>query len=191
MARDLAPIRVGKGQLHEVAGADHAHERRDDCLERPEAVPLQPQDQERRDPRHDRGGEERPAEQEMEAEGRAEELGEVGRHRDRLGLDPQPDRRASREPLAADLGQVAAGGDPELRRERLDQHRHQVRGEDHPAERVAELRAARDVRREVARVDVRDARDEGRPEERQDPPAPRVASQRILGRPHIAGGDRI
>ena len=69
--------------------------------------------------------------------------------------------------LAADLGQVAPRRDPELRGERLDQHRHQVRGDDHPDERVAELRAAGDVRREVAGVDVGDARDERGAEERQ------------------------
>ena len=73
-----------------------------------------------------------------------------------------------RELLAADLGQVAAGRDPELRRQGLDQHRHQVRGDDHPDEAVAEARAAGDVRREVARVDVGDAGDERRPEEGQD-----------------------
>ena len=66
-------------------------------------------------------------------------------------------------------GEVLARGDAELRRERLDEHRHQVRGDDHPDERVAELRAAGDVRREVARVDVGDGGDERRPEEREEP----------------------
>jgi len=40
------------------------------------------------------------------------------------------------ELLAADLGQVVPGGDPELRREGLNEHRHQVRGDDHPDQRV-------------------------------------------------------
>ena len=70
--------------------------------------------------------------QQVEAEGGAEELGEVGGHRDQLGLDPEPEGRPAREALAADLREIAAGGDPELRRQRLDQHRHQVRGDDHP-----------------------------------------------------------
>ena len=46
------------------------------------------------------------AEQEVEAERRAEELREVGRHGDELRLDPQPDRDAVRELLAADLGRL-------------------------------------------------------------------------------------
>ena len=70
--------------------------------------------------------------------------------------------------LAADLRQVPPRRDPELRRQRLDQHREQVRGDDHPDQPVAELRAAGDVGGEVARVDVRDAGDERRAEERQD-----------------------
>ena len=85
------------------------------------------------------------------------------------------DRQPPREPVAADLGEVPAGRDPELRGERLDEHRHQVRGDDHPDERVAVPRAARDVRREVARVDVGDGRDERRAEEGQEPEARRAA----------------
>ena len=69
----------------------------------------------------------------------------------------------------ADLRQVPAGRDAELGRQRLDQHREQVRGDDHPDQAVAEARAAGDIGREVARVDVRDTGDERRPEERQDP----------------------
>ena len=80
----------------------------------------------------------------------------------------RPTRRLGAVPLAADLGQVPARRDAELRRERLDQHREQVREHDHPDQRVAELRAGGDVRREVPRVDVRDARDERGAEEGQD-----------------------
>ena len=73
---------------------------------------------------------------------------------------PHDDR--AREVLAAQLGQVAAGRDADLRREVLDQHRHQVRREQHPQQQVAVLRAAGDVRGEVAGVDVGDAGDERR-----------------------------
>ena len=96
-----------------------------------------------------------------------------------------------REAVAADLGQVLAGRDPELRGQRLDDHRHQVRGEHDPEERVAELRPRRDVRREVARVDVGDRRDERRPEERRQRrhPAP-PPGERALGRLEYAGLSR-
>ena len=80
-------------------------------------------------------------------------------------------------------GRFMPGRDPDLRAHRLDEHRHQVRREDDPQQQVAELRAGRHVRREVARVDVRDARDEGGAEERPEPaePAP-LARERLLRR---------
>ena len=49
----------------------------------------------------------------------------------------QDDR--ARVVVAEALGQVAVGDDAELRRQVLDQHRHQVRGEHDPQQQVAEL----------------------------------------------------
>ena len=147
-------------------------------------------------PDDDRGRKQRQAGQQVDADRGAEELGEVGRHRDRLGLEPEQERGASRELLAAHLRQVAPRRDAELRRQRLDQHREQVGGDDHPDEAVAEPRAAGDVRREVAGVDVGDAGDERRPEERQDPEAGAVeglvdraeALGQLLARDSITSG---
>ena len=68
----------------------------------------------------------------------------------------------------AQLRQVLAGGDAGLGRQVLHEHRHQVRGDDDPQQHVAVLGAARDVGREVARVDVGDGRDEGRAEQADD-----------------------
>ncbi len=188
VVEDRAVLRVGEDELGDVAGADHADERRDHRLERPRAEPLQTEDRERRDARDDRREEEAPAEEEAEADRRAEELGEVGRHRDQLGLAPEQERRAPRVLLAADLREVAPGRDPELGRERLDQHRREVRGDDHPHQPVAEARAGGDVGREVAGVDVGDAGDERRPQERQDPEARPVEG--LVDRPE-PGGERF
>ena len=85
--------------------------------------------------------------------------------------------------VAADLGEVVAGGDAELRAHRLDQHRHQVRGQDDPEQQVAVLGARGDVGGEVARVDVGDRGDEGRAEERPQPAqTPAALGQRALCR---------
>ena len=92
--------------------------------------------------------------------------------------------RIRRVVLARDrLGQRQARRDAELRRERLDEDRHQVRDDEHPQEHVAELRAGLDVGREVARVHVGDAGDERRAEERQHAldPLPRGADARCRG----------
>ena len=110
-----------------------------------------------------------------------------------LGLQPQEQRRAPPELLPRHLGQVSARRNPELRRKRLDQHREQVGRDDHPHQLVAELRAACDVRREVAGVDIRDAGDERRPEERQDPEARAVEGlvdgTEALGQSLLPSGD--
>ena len=141
------------------------------------------------------GGEERDAEEEVEAERGADHLGDVGSHRDDLGLQPEPDRGAAREALAAELGEVLAGRDAELGRLGLDHHRDQVGREDDPEQQVAELGAAGDVGGEVAGVDVGDGGDEGRAEEGPDPgEAARLAVERAprrAGDGGLAGKDRL
>ena len=83
-------------------------------------------------------------------------------------------------------GRFLRGGDAELRAHRLDEHRHEVRGEDDPEQQVAVPRAGGHVRGEVARVDVRDRGDERRAEERPDAaePAPFAGERRLRGREH-------
>ena len=93
--RDLPPgRRIGEEHLRRERDHDHADERGDHGLEPAEAARLQREDRERGGARDQRRREERDAEQEVEADRRADELGEVGRHRDHLGLEPEP-RRSS------------------------------------------------------------------------------------------------
>ncbi len=187
-ARDQTRRRPGRARpgvehLEGEAREDHADEAGDHRLELPEALGLERKDPERRHAGDEACREERDAEQEVEAERGADELGEVGGHRDHLGLQPEEERRAAAEARTADLGQVHAGGDAELRAQRLDQHRHQVRGDDHPEQQVAELGAGGEVRGEVAGVDVGDGGDERRAEERPErAQAAPLAAERALSR---------
>ena len=178
VAADRAEVGVRLEQLDDVAGADHEHHDGDHRLERPEAEPLQPEDPEGTNGRDAGRGQQRDVEQEVQADRGAEELGEVGRDRDRLGLYPEPEDDPAREAVAAHLGEVPPRCDAELRREHLHEHRHQVRGDDHPDERVAVARAAGDVRCEVAGVDVGDRGDERRTEEWKEPEPRRAARAR-------------
>ena len=61
--------------------------------------------------------------------------------------------------VATGLRQVAPGHDAEPGAERLQQNRHHVRQHDDAEQRVAKLRAAREVRRPIAGIHVTD-RDE-------------------------------
>ena len=85
------------------------------------------------------GRQQRHPEQQVQADRRAEELGDVGRHRHHLGLQPHAPRDRPGVVRAHVLRQVAVGDDAQLGREVLDQHRHQVRREHHPQQQVAEL----------------------------------------------------
>jgi hypothetical protein len=163
-AQQRAAVDVDLGEVVQEAEADDAEQRGDGDLEPAVALGLQVQDAERDDGGDQAGGERRDAEQQVERDRRADELGEVGGDGDDLGLDPEAEGHGPLEVLAAQLGQVAAGGDADLRRQVLHEHRHEVRGDDDPRQQEAVLRAAGDVRREVARVDVGDRGDEGRAE---------------------------
>ena len=87
--------------LEREAGDDHADERGDDGLEAPDAAQLGGQDRERDDAREQPGEQERHAEEQVEAERGADELRQVARHRDRLGLEPEEDAPAASEKRSA------------------------------------------------------------------------------------------
>ena len=120
-----------------------AKQPRDRALERPVPALLQRQQPEGDDARHQAADRQRQPEQQVERHRAADHLGEVGGDRDALRLHPQPDVDLAGEGVAADLGQVAAGREAELRRQRLDQHRGDVGRDDHPQQQVAVLRALR------------------------------------------------
>ena len=150
-------------------------------------APLQFEDPERDHAGDQPGDEQRHAEQEVEADRRAEELGDVGRHRHQLGLDPQAPSAHRGKRVTALLGQRAAGDDAQLRREVLDEHRDEVRREHDPHQLVAELGAALEVGGEVPRVDVRDRGDERRPEHPERRPHPPAGHHLLERRPRVNG----
>ena len=73
---------------------------------------LQLEERERDGAGQEAGGQERYVEEEVEPQRRAQELGNVGRHRHRLGLQPEPPGDRARIVLAAELRQVAVGDHP-------------------------------------------------------------------------------
>ena len=121
----------------------------------------------------------------------ADELGQVGGHRDDLGLQPEHHVRPAAEPFPAQFGQAAAGGQPGLGGEVLHQDGHQVGHHDDPHQLVAVLGAAGEVGGEVPRVDVGDRGHERRAQQarRRADPAPRLhLPQRDLAAGRGPGG---
>ena len=90
--QDGAAVGVRVEHLKREAGHDDPDEGRDDGFEVAHAAQLGGQDRERDDAREHARGQERQAEEQVEAERCADELGQVGGHGDRLGLEPQEDR---------------------------------------------------------------------------------------------------
>ncbi len=99
---------------------DHPQQRRDRELEAAVAARLQREDRERDQAGHQPGCEQGHAEQQVQPERRADELGHVGRHRHHLGLYPHAPGQRARVVRAEQLGQVVVGDDPELRGQVLD-----------------------------------------------------------------------
>ena len=132
----------------------------------------------------------RQAEQQVQRDGRADHLGEIARGNRDLAEQPQHDRRRARVVIAAGLREIAAAGDAEPQRQRLQQDRHQVRQHDHAQQRVAVPRAAGQVGRPVAGIHVADGDQVARAGERQHL-APEAAGQRDRHRPvHFRQADR-
>ena len=124
-----------------------------------------------------RAGQHRHADQQLQSQRAADDLGQVGGHGHQLGLRPQHQIHRAPVAVATDLGEVAPGGQAELGGEALHEHRCGVGQHHHPHQPVAEARPGRQVRRDVARVDVGDAGHERRPEQQRSgayPPQPRA-----------------
>ena len=116
---------------------------------------------------------ERDVQEQREADGAAEEFGEVGRHRRHFADDPQGPDRSRRKMLAAQFGEIAPGDDAELGRQRLEQHGGDIGRQHHPQERIAVFRPGLDVGGEIAGVYIGDRGDHrGAGEQERASPAP-------------------
>jgi hypothetical protein len=127
----------------------------------------------------------RNAEQQVEADGCAHHLGNVGGDDGNFGEQPQHEGHRLGVSIAAGLRQITARADGQPRRQRLQDDRHDVGEQRHEQQRVAELRAAGDGGGPVARVHITDRDEEPRPHEGQ-----RLAEY-AAGARHTDGGEYI
>jgi hypothetical protein len=142
-------------------------------------VALQLEDGEGDDAGDQAGRQQGHAEEQVQPQSGAHELGDVGGHRHGLGLQPQKDGRRRRVALAGEFRQVVVGDDAELGRQVLHEHGHEVGHGHDPQQQKAELGAAGHVGREVAGVDVGNRRNEGRPQHGQGGAQAATRQQRL------------
>ena len=154
--QNSGPVGVGHRNLQAKADGDDRQKRHDEAFQLPKTPALQVEDQE-----HIKRGDQhtqlqRDAEQQVQADGGADHLGDVGGDDGYFRCEPERDGHQARESVAAGLGEVAAGGDGEAGRQRLQDDRHQVGEERHEQQGIAELGPAGQRGRPVAGVHVAD-----------------------------------
>ncbi len=151
-----APLRIGQEDLHAETQRDDAEQRDDEGFDPAEAELLQIEDEEDVERRDQHAEFERNAEDQVEADRRADHLGDVGRDDGDFRKSPERHGNEFRIGVPAGLRQIAAGGDGKAGAERLQHDRHEVRKQRDGQQRVAEFRAAGERRRPVAGVHVAD-----------------------------------
>ena len=104
-------------------GDDEADDERFDVAE---AAVLQVEDDEDVERGEADAPDQREAEEQVEGDGGADDLGEVAGGDGDLAEQPEDDGDGARVVVAAGLGEVASAGDAEARGERLEQDRHEV-----------------------------------------------------------------
>ena len=118
--------------------------------------------------RNDGAKEERDAKEDLQRDGRAEELRQVHRDDAQLGGHPEELAHGRRITLPAGLREIKAGRDIETHAKMLEQNRHQVRQQDDPEERVTELRATGEVSGPVTWIHIPDRDKETGPDEAEE-----------------------
>ena len=189
---DIKHGRVGDdlGRRHEQAMQDRAGRRRcgedlhgetaedddeqgdDEGFEIAEALVHQQQHQEGVERGDQRAADQRDAEQKVERDGGADDLGEVAGDHGEFAGHPQGVGDGLGIIGAAGLGEVAAGGDAEAGGQRLQEDRHQVGQHDDEKQRVAELGAASEVGGPVAGIHIADGDHVARAHEGEQPAEP-------------------
>ena len=192
MECECRPVGRGDRHLDDVADADDADETGDHHLDQSKAAALQRQDRQRHDEGDQQPDRQAQAEQQRQADRGAQRFGKVGRHRGDLADDPHGQHQRAREMRAAEFRQAVIGDDADLGGQRLEQHRQNVGEHDDPQQQIAELRAALDVGREIARIDIGDRGDDRRPRERQEAAhAAPPPGQRLTRRVACSVGQRV
>ncbi len=164
---DLDGVCAGHEELRDEAEGDDAEEDKNDLLDAAHALALRREQQEGVEGGEHDAEHERDAEEQVDADGGAEHLGEVGGDDGELGHDPEQECGRARVLLAAQLGEVRSRDYAHARGEDLQQKCDRVGQHQHPEQLVAEARPALDVGGPVARVQVADGNEEGGAEMRE------------------------
>ncbi len=170
---DAAQVRLRHPQLHRKAAANRQDQCNHQRLNIAETAVLEQQHDHHVQGRDDAAPDQRDPKKQLEADRGADDFRQVARCNGQLAEDPEEIDRRARIVVATRLREIPAGGDAQLDAQVLEQDRHQVRDHDDGQERVAKLRAARQVGGPVARVHVADRHEKTRTREGEHLPPER------------------
>ncbi len=164
-AGDITPVDRAHEQARDESDGDDEEQTHRHVFEGALAVPRLHGQQDQRNTADDQSAQQqRKVEQELERDRAAHHFCEVRCGGDQLGLHPEQDAPDARKPVAEQLRKAASGDERQLRRQVLNDGRHEVGQHEDPDEEISEAGAGRDVRSDIAWVDVRDRCDECRPD---------------------------
>ena len=174
MQADLVPSRMHQENLDRITDTDHHDEHHDDRFQFAKAEAVERENAEHADcgchsrqqqhfrPPHSCSQQAR-TQQQVETQRRAQKLRQVCREGRKLGRHPKKNRHAPRKVVAAILRQRSSGRNSQLGRKVLDQDCHGIRPQQNPQQLVAKARPAIQVRNEITRIDIGNARHKRRP----------------------------
>jgi len=160
------PGRSGQHDFHREAAADRQHHDGNDGFQLAHAIVLQQQDQQDVESGYQHAGQQGDAEQKIERNRAAQDLGQITGNDGKFGKQPQCSVYGTRVMPPAGLGEIAVACHSQPCRQALQQYSCEVRGEQHPEQLIAESRAAFKIGRPVSRVHVTDAYQDTRAKER-------------------------
>ena len=131
MERERRPV-VGAGEEHLDAehGDDGADEGNDQRLDVAESPALQEENEQHVESGDEHAVEEGDVEEELEGNGRADDLGQVAGGDGHFSAQPEHKADPGTVVLVAHLGEIALGGHAQLERQALQQDGHEVGGHD-------------------------------------------------------------
>ena len=157
----FAGVRRGYEQTRDEAECDNQQHHDDDALECGLCLAaLEPQHHRGDCANHQTADEQWKSEQQVQGDGAADHLGQIGGDGDDLGLHEEHETAGIAHTLAQQFRQGFVGHDAEFGGLILDEHAHGVGEHQHPHQQVAVSCAGGDVGRHITRIDVGHGRHE-------------------------------
>ena len=181
---------LGEEQLQREARSDGENQRDHQRLHVAKPFVLQVEHREHVQRCDQAAPHQRNAEKQLQRDGRADDLRQIAGGNGQLAQHPEEPHHRPGVMVPAGLRQVAPGGHAQLDAQVLEQDRHEVGQQDDEQERIAKLRAPRQVGGPIPRVHVAHCHQKARPGKRPHLLPERQIPRHRDGAVHLGQADR-